>query len=49
MKDVMLIDRDGTLWTVGAGSGAWYRLEERKWIKSIPPASYSQRTTLSRR
>ena len=37
LKDVMLVDRDGTLWTVGIGSGAWYRYEEGKWLKSIPP------------
>jgi len=37
LKDVMLVDRDGTLWTVGAGSGAWYRREDDKWLRSIPP------------
>lgn len=37
MKDVMLVDRDGMLWTIGAGSGAWYRREEEHWIKSVPP------------
>lgn len=36
MKDVMLVDRDSTLWTIGAGSGAWYRREEDNWIRSIP-------------
>lgn len=36
LKDIMLYDQDGILWTIGAKSGKWYCREGEKWITSTP-------------
>lgn len=36
LKDLILVDRGGTLWTIGAGSGSWYRREGETWVKDNP-------------
>jgi hypothetical protein len=30
------LDIDGTMWTVGAGSGKWYRREGQQWLRGQP-------------
>lgn len=36
LKDLMLVDRQGTLWTIGAGSGSWYRRDGESWTQATP-------------
>jgi RNA polymerase subunit RPABC4/transcription elongation factor Spt4 len=37
LKDFMLYDREGNLWTIGAKSGKWYRWENNKWQTADTP------------
>ena len=37
LTDLMLVDRKGMLWTIGAGSGSWYRRDGETWVKNEPP------------
>jgi ribosomal protein L32 len=36
LEDVRLYDRSGILWTIGAKSGKWYRLDGDKWVNDTP-------------
>ena len=44
LNDIMVYDRDGVLWTIGAGTGAWYRRDGDSWVRGTPVAPvYSAR------
>lgn len=36
LNDIMVYDRNGVLWTIGAGSGAWYRRDGDAWVRGTP-------------
>jgi hypothetical protein len=36
LSSFLLTDRQGNLWTIGAGSGGWYRREASGWVRDTP-------------
>ena len=36
LRDLMLYDTTGNLWTIGAKTGKWYRRQGERWVKGQP-------------
>ncbi len=37
LKELIVKDKDGKIWTIGEKSGKWYYLNNGKWVEGIPP------------